>query len=608
MDFIYKKNDSVTVTIEDMGTEGEGIGKVDGFTLFIKDAVPGDVVNAKVIKIKKNYAYARLEKVITPSPFRVEPKCAYHRQCGGCQLQTLSYEKQLEFKQQKIRNSLIRIGGFPPEYIEERMDPIIGMEDPFRYRNKAQYPVGKNRDGDIITGFYAGRTHTIIANMECYLGAAENKLILDIILKHMRRFHISSYDENTGKGLVRHILIRKGFTSGEIMVCLVLNKNMKTHPGQNAGQYIEKDADCGMRQTSNETEHYCNKEFISGQDILLEELACVKGMTSVSVNINTERTNVIMGKEIYILWGSPVISDTIHVRDMQKEGYPFTGKELTFLLSPLSFYQVNPVQTEKLYSLALEYAQLTGEETVWDLYCGIGTISLFLAANAKKVYGVEVIPQAIEDARENARKNNIQNAEFILGKAEEVLPEYYERRGRFSDGALQSHPEVIVVDPPRKGCDEACLNTMLKMQPQRIVYVSCDPATLARDLKVLCDGGYEIRKIRGVDQFGMTVHVETVCLLSKLNIENHIEVDVNLDEMDLTAAESKATYEEIKGYVKEKMGLHVSNLYIAQVKRKCGIIERENYNKAKSEDAIQLKCPPEKEEAIMAALMHFRMV
>ena len=517
MDFKYKKNDSVTVTIEDMGTEGEGIGKMDGFPLFIKDAVPGDVVKAKVIKSKKNYAYARLEKVITPSPFRVEPKCAYHRQCGGCQLQTLSYEKQLEFKQQKICNSLIRIGGFQPEYIEERMDPIIGMENPFRYRNKAQYPVGKNRDGDIITGFYAGRTHTIIANTECYLGAAENKTILDIILKHMRRFHISSYDETTEKGMVRHILIRKGFTSGQIMVCLVLNKNMKTHPGQNAGQNIEKDADSGMRQISSETENYCNKEFISGQDILLEELACVKGMTSVSVNINTERTNVVMGKEIYTLWGNPVISDTIHVRDMQRAGYPFTGKELTFHISPLSFYQINPVQTEKLYSVALEYAQLTGEETVWDLYCGIGTISLFLAANAKKVYGVEVIPQAIEDARENARKNNIQNAEFILGKAEEVLPEYYERRRRFSDGDLQSHPEVLVVDPPRKGCDEACLNTMLKMKPQRIVYVSCDPATLARDLKVLCDGGYEIRKIRGVDQFGMTVHVETIVLIQKKN-------------------------------------------------------------------------------------------
>jgi 23S rRNA (uracil1939-C5)-methyltransferase len=515
MDFIYKKNDSVTVTIEDMGTEGEGIGKVDGFPLFIKDAVPGDVVKAKVIKSKKNYAYARLEKVITPSPFRVEPKCVYHRQCGGCQLQTLSYERQLEFKQQKISNNLIRIGGFSPEYIEERMDPIIGMEEPFRYRNKAQYPVGKNRDGDIITGFYAGRTHTIIANTECYLGAAENKTILDIILKHMRRFHISSYDETTGKGMVRHILIRKGFTSGQIMVCLVLNKNMKKHPEQNAGQNMEKDADSGMRQTISETEYYCNKEFISGQDILLEELACVKGMTSVSVNINTERTNVIMGKEIYTLWGNPVISDTIHVRDMKRAGYPFTGKELTFHISPLSFYQINPVQTEKLYSVALEYAQLTGEETVWDLYCGIGTISLFLASNAKKVYGVEVIPQAIEDARENAKRNNIQNAEFILGKAEEVLPEFYERRGRFSEDYFHGHPDVIVVDPPRKGCDKACLDTMLKMKPQRIVYVSCDSATLARDLKVLCDGGYEIRKIRGVDQFGMTVHVETVVLIQR---------------------------------------------------------------------------------------------
>ncbi|MCM1542972.1 MAG: 23S rRNA (uracil(1939)-C(5))-methyltransferase RlmD [Blautia sp.] len=503
----YKKNDRVTVTIEDMGTEGEGIGKANGFTLFVKDAVPGDTVEAKIVKCRKNYAYARLEKVLTPSPFRVEPKCAYHRQCGGCQLQALSYEKQLEFKQRKICNNLVRIGGFSPEYIEERMEPIIGMEEPFHYRNKAQYPVGTDRDGNVITGFYAGRTHTIIANTECCLGVLENREILGIILRHMRRFHIPAYDEATGKGLVRHVLIRKGFASGEIMVCLVVNKLFDSNVIQ----------------------------FIPEQNVLLKELAAIKGMTSVSVSINTERTNVIMGKEIHTLWGSPVISDTIHVRNMQEKGYPFTGKELTFHISPLSFYQVNPVQTEKLYSLALEYAGLTGKETVWDLYCGIGTISLFLAGNAKKVYGVEVIPQAVEDARENAKRNGIENAEFFVGKAEEVLPGFYNRVERkreieldkfeingfgmtdtdAKNGLDMLHPDVIVVDPPRKGCDEACLDTMLRMRPERIVYVSCDSATLARDLKVLCGGGYEIVKWRGVDQFGMTVHVETVVGLQR---------------------------------------------------------------------------------------------
>lgn len=467
----YKKNDLLTVKIEDIGTDGEGIGKVDGFTLFIKDAVIGDTVLAKIMKSKKHYAYARLEKVITPSPFRVEPKCAFHRQCGGCQIQAISYEKQLAFKQQKIRSNLIRIGGFEPELIDRIMEPIVGMENPYHYRNKAQYPVGLDKEGNVITGFYAGRTHNIIANTDCHLGAQENKRILEIILDYMRDCKISAYDEATGKGLIRHVLIRTGFTSGEIMVCLVVNDE---------------------------------KGNLPQQDKLIEKLSVIRGMTGISLSINTRQTNVIMGTEVHTIWGSPTISDTIHVRDMRKDGFPKTGEALTFKISPLSFYQVNPVQTEKLYSLALEYADLTGQETVWDLYCGIGTISLFLSQKAKQVYGVEIIPQAIEDARENAKQNHISNAAFYVGKAEEILPKYSNLR-----------PDVIVVDPPRKGCDEVCLSTMLSMQPERIVYVSCDSATLARDLKILCDGGYELKKVRGVDQFAQTVHVETVVLLSQ---------------------------------------------------------------------------------------------
>lgn len=496
----FQKNDYVTVTIEDIGSEGEGIGKVDGFTLFVKDAVPGDVVLAKIMKSKKNYAYARLEKVETPSPFRVEPVCSCYRQCGGCQLQTFSYEKQLSFKQNKVRNNLIRIGGFASEEVDRKMEPIIGMDEPWHYRNKAQYPVGTDKNGKLITGFYAGRTHSIIANTDCALGVPENKEILEQILAYMEENHVSAYDERTGQGLVRHILIRKGFNGGELMVCLVVNSERKTLPKQ------EK---------------------------LLEKLTKIENMTSVSLSLNREKTNVIMGKEIYTIWGRDTISDTIHVRDMQKEGYPFTGKELTFHISPLSFYQVNPVQTEKLYSLALEYAGLTGEETVWDLYCGIGTISLFLAGSAKKVYGVELISQAIEDARENAVRNGIQNAEFFVGRAEEVLPAFYNgesicsqteadgskgRTGKMPEASASSdmlHPDVIVVDPPRKGCDPLCLDTILKMQPERVVYVSCDSATLARDLKILCEGGYEVRRIRAVDQFAQTGHVETVCLLER---------------------------------------------------------------------------------------------
>ena len=538
----YVKNDIITVTIEDMGAEGEGIGKVDGFTLFVKDAVLGDTVEARILKGKKNYAYARLEKILTPSPYRVEPKCPYHRQCGGCQIQALSYEKQLEFKQNKVKNNLTRIGGFTEAYIDGVMEPIVGMEDPWHYRNKAQYPVGRNKEGRPITGFYAGRTHNIIANTRCYLGVPSNEQILEIILKFMEQHGIDSYDEETGRGLVRHVLIRSGFTSGEIMVCLVLNGRDNKSKSNTSKSIAEK-----------------NNTFIRQQDALIEALRTVPGMTSICVSINTEKTNVIMGKEIHTLWGEPVIRDVIHMRDMKQEGYPRTGQQLTFHISPLSFYQVNPVQTEKLYSLALEYAGLTGRETVWDLYCGIGTISLFLATKAKQVYGIEIVPQAIDDARANAVRNGLTNAEFFVGKAEEVLPAYYDRMsedfGKMCEGTRERksldgsdlhgakpagedrsmlHPDVIVVDPPRKGCDQTCLDTMLKMQPNRIVYVSCDSATLARDLKILCEGGYELKRVRPVDQFGHTVSVETVCLLGnrKTKPDSHIKLSVDMDEFN----------------------------------------------------------------------------
>lgn len=476
----FKKNDYVTVTIEDIGNEGEGIGKIDGFPLFIKDAVIGDVVEAKIMKSKKNYAYAHLEKVVTPSPFRVDPPCRIYKQCGGCQIQAMSYEKQLAFKESKIRNNLIHIGGFTPDLIDSVLDPIVGMEEPLRYRNKAQYPIGTDKEGNLITGFYAGRTHSIIANTDCLLGVEENKEILEAILSYMKENHVTAYEEASGKGLVRHVLIRKGFTSGELMVCLVINLRKKRKEG----------------------------EYLPFQGRLIEALERIPQMTSISVSINAENTNVIMGKEVHTIWGSDRITDTIHVRDVIHD-FVLTEKGITFSISPLSFYQVNPVQTEKLYSLALAYAGLTGKETVWDLYCGIGTISLFLAGKAKQVYGIEIVPQAIEDAKANAANNGIRNAKFFVGRAEEILPEKYEKEGISAD--------VIVVDPPRKGCDRACLETMLKMQPERIVYVSCDSATLARDLRVLCDGGYEVKKVRGVDQFGMTVHVEVVACLQRVN-------------------------------------------------------------------------------------------
>lgn len=450
----FKKNDVVTVRIEDMGTDGEGIGKVNGFTLFIKDALIGDVVEAKLMKVKKNYGYARLMNIITPSPDRVEPKCPVYRQCGGCQIQALAYQAQLKFKEHKVRGNLERIGGFTDILLE----PIVGMENPYHYRNKAQFPVGTDKNGEIVTGFYAGRTHDIIPNTKCYLGAEVNEEILHVVLEYMKKYNISAYNETTGKGLVRHVLIRTGFTSGEIMVCIVVN-----------GKKLPR------------------------AERLVDELVKLEGMTSITLNVNEKRTNVILGEEVRLLWGTTFIQDNIG--------------NITYRISPLSFYQVNPVQTRRLYETALEYADLKGEETVWDLYCGIGTISLFLAQKAKMVYGVEIVPQAIEDARENAELNGIDNAKFYVGKAEEVLPELYEKEGIYAD--------VIVVDPPRKGCDEKCLETIVKMQPDRVVYVSCDSATLARDLRYLCERGYEVKRVRACDMFPMTTHVESCVLLCR---------------------------------------------------------------------------------------------
>ena len=553
------KNDIVTVEITDIGVSGEGIGHVDGYTLFIKDAVIGDVIEAKVMKAKKNYGYARLMKVITPSEYRVEPKCAFARRCGGCQIQEMSYDRQLVFKDQKIRGNLERIGGFTKDQIDTVMQPVVGMEHPFGYRNKAQFPFGTDKEGNPITGFYAGRTHDIIANTDCALGVEQNKEILEIILQYMRENKIKSYNEKTGKGLIRHALIRYGFKTKEIMVCLVIN-----------GKKLPK------------------------AERLIEKLIQIEGMTSITISPNTRRDNVIMGDSYEILWGQGYITDYIG--------------NVKYQISPLSFYQVNPVQTEKLYGLALEYADLKGDETVWDLYCGIGTISLFLAQKAKQVYGVEIVPQAIDDAKENAKINAIDNAEFFVGKAEEVLPEYYAEYEREHNGET-AHADVIVVDPPRKGCDETLLETIVKMQPEKVVYVSCDSATLARDLKYLCANGYEIKMCRGVDQFPQSVHVETVVLLSKGEVDSKkIRVEFSLEDMDMSEFQDGATYTQIKDYVLEHSGLKVSNLYISQIKRKCGIEVGKNYNLPKSEDSRQPQCPPEKEKAIREAFKYFGMI
>ncbi len=601
---MLKKDDQVTIEIEDIGTDGAGIGKADGYTLFVKDAVIGDIIKAKVIKAKKTYGYARLMEIITPSKDRVEPVCPVARQCGGCQIQQMSYSAQLKYKQKLVRDNLARIGGIT----DCEVLPVIGMENPFNYRNKAQYPVGRNKDGKVVIGFYAGRTHSIVDYTQCAIGAPENAQILEKIRTFINENNISVYDEQSHKGLIRHILIRTGKHTGQIMVCLIING--KTLP------HADKLADC---------------------------LKDISGMSSIMININKERTNVILGSECSVIWGNSYIEDSI------------CG--IMFRISPLSFFQVNPVQTEKLYRKALEYAELTGNETVWDLYCGIGTISLLMATKARKVYGVEIVPQAIEDAKNNALRNSLNNAEFFVGKAEEVVPRIYDEDMKkaenepvdskessgLSDSAsvesvMRINPDVVVVDPPRKGCDETLLDTIVKMNPKRIVYVSCDSATLARDLKYLAANGYEIARVQPVDQFAHTVHVETVVLLSQLKQkpDDYINVTIELDDVDITSAETKATYDEIKKYVFEhNVGMKVSNLYISQVKRKCGIEVGKNLHVAtrrmdclqgnsttaatdlelvtspnlpKNEDSRQPQCPEDKEKSIVEALEHFKMI
>ena len=619
-----KKNDRAVIRIEDIGSGGEGIGflkipevtqdfdtdrgantgrndtgrKIEaeiekkkslkkGFAIFVKDAVPGDTIEVTVTKVTTRYAYGHLDRILEPSPSRVEPRCPIAKTCGGCQIQALDYAKQLAFKQKKVRENLIRIGSFAPEEIDAVLHPIVGMEEPWHYRNKEQVPVQQGKYGP-VTGFYASHSHTVIPMTDCLIGSPKNKQILETVLSWMQAYNVPAYDEETGKGLIRHILIRDGIYSGQVMVCVIANDYRLP---------FEKE--------------------------LVEALRCLEGVSSIVLNTNTERTNVITGRALRTLWGANDIVDTLHIHEViqkQVNGDTYTSKDsniqngtvfkkteesVTFGISPLSFYQVNPRQTEKLYSLALNCAGLTGNETVWDLYCGVGTISLFMARHAKQVYGVEIIPEAIENARMNAERNGIENATFYVGKAEEVLPDYVENlKAQGKDPQI----DVICVDPPRKGCDDVCIRTMLEIAPKRIVYVSCDPATLARDLKKLTEGGYRLDYVQPVDQFAHTVHVETVCLLSKLNSKQHIEINLDMDELDLTDAEKKATYQEIKDYVLEHSGLKVSSLYIAQVKQQCGIIERENYNKPKSEDAKQPQCPLDKEKAIKEALKHFGMI
>lgn len=553
---MFSKNDEVDILIEDISNEGEGIGHVNGYALFVKDTLPGDYVHAKIIKVKKSYGFARLMDIIKPSEDRTEAVCENAVRCGGCQLQHYRYDRQLDYKQNKVKNALVRMGGFAADFIDSVMEPVIGMDNPYNYRNKAQFPVGKDKEGNTVIGFYAGRTHSIIDSRYCYIQSEVSNKVVSIIRSWIERYGISSYEETKHSGLIRHILVRNGFKTGEVMVCLVVTSKK-----------------------------------VPALDKLVELLGDIDGLVSVCLNINKDKTNKILGDKIINVYGRDYIEDYIG--------------GVKYRISPLSFYQVNPVQTEKLYSTALDFAGLTGNETVWDLYCGIGTISLFLAKSAKSVLGVEIVPQAISDAKVNAQINNIDNALFTCGAAEDVEDFLTENELQH----IYGNPDVIVVDPPRKGCDSKLLDTIISHSPERIVYVSCDPATLARDLKILCEDVYEIKRVRACDMFGMSGHVETVVLLSQRKADDYVEVELELAELDATSAEIKATYEEIKKYVAEhNEGMKVSSLYIAQVKKKFGIEMGQNYNLPKAEDSKQPQCPKDKEEAIVEALKSFRMI
>ena len=525
-----QKNDLITLEITDLTEEGQGVGKKDGLVFFVKDSVMGDKVEARVLKAKKNYAYAKVEKLLEASPYHITPLCPVAGKCGGCQLQHLSYEKELAWKEDRIAQSLIRIAGLSPEEVERKKEGILGGVLS-RYRNKAQYPVqsrkeirsggatsvsdwkvdgkwpGKNKieakekSSELSMGFYGFHSHRIIETEDCLINSAENPLILNCIKEWAREYKISGYEEETGKGLLRHIFLRKGFSTGEILLCLVLNGKSLPHGKELwerlQGVSFREEAD-GLQSGAN---GHCGIDAQSEADVYFGKNGTVQGrIVGLCVNINEGSGNAILGRETLCLYGKDSIEDKIG--------------ELSFSISVPSFYQVNPVQTEKIYGKALEYAALTGEETVWDCYCGIGTISLFLAQKAKQVYGLEIVSEAIENAKKNAEKNGLHNTEFYVGAAEEVLPKWVEEQKREGKD-VGNLVDVVSLDPPRKGCDEACLSAVLELSPKRIVYVSCDPGSLARDIKYLREGGYELEKWVGIDNFPRTGHVETIALLQK---------------------------------------------------------------------------------------------
>ncbi len=535
-----EKNNIYTARIEGYSSEGLGIARIDGQVVFVHGAVRGELCRVLVMKVLKNAAFGKVTELLEPSPERREPDCPYYGRCGGCDFRHLSYREELWAKRQRVQDALTRLGGSDVE-VEE----ILGAADPLYYRNKSQYPVSAGK-----VGFYRARTHDVVDIEHCLIQKPQADAAAAALRDYMRDFAVPSYDEKTGRGLLRHLYVRTN-RRGESLVCVLANGERLPHEEELVGRLRRAVPDC----------------------------------VGVVLGVNTRRGNTILGERYRTLWGADTLEDEL------------CG--LTFRLSVPSFYQVNRDQAEVLYRKAVEYAGLTGGELVVDLYCGAGTITQVMAGGAGRVIGAEIVPEAIEDARENARRNGIENVEFFCGDAAQLAADFAGRGLR---------PDVICVDPPRKGLAPEVIAAAAQMAPQRVVYVSCDPGTLGRDVKRFAEYGYRVQRAAACDLFPGTRHIETVCLLSKLQSKEHIEIEVKMDELDLTSAESKATYEEIREYVFEHTGLKVSHLYIAQVKQKYGIIERENYNKPKSEDTRQPQCPPEKEKAITEALKHFGMI
>ncbi len=538
-----RKNDILTMTAENLGAEMEGVCRLDGMAVFVPGLLPGETAQVRLVKVEKRYAFGRLvAPPAVPSPDRREPGCEAWPRCGGCSCRHMSYEATLAAKRQQVQDCLERIGKISAE-----VPPVLGMANPSACRNKTALPVGGRPENPLL-GFFAPRSHTIIPAVSCPNAMPPSGRIAEAFRRWMIRWGIPPYREESGTGTVRHLVIRVN-RAGRAMVTVVI----RTPTLPRLAELWEA----------------------------LEPL----GAESLYLNIHPEKSNVIFSDRFQLVRGPATLADTLC--------------DLRFKLSPGAFFQVNPSQTERLYETALAFADPGPGDTLCDVYCGAGTITLMMARRCGRAVGIEVVPEAVRNAEENARRNDIENASFRTGAAEELLPEMVRQGLR---------PDIIVVDPPRKGLDPAVIHAIATAGPTRLVYVSCNPATLARDAALLLEEGYAVRRVQPVDMFPYTSHVETVCLLSKIRSAPHIDINLDMTELDVTAAETKATYEEIKAYVLEHTGLKVSCLYIAQVKAKHGIIERDCYNKAKTEGNRVPKCPPEKERAIEEALRHFQMI